>query len=462
VIVPTVNASAVTPHTEAFQAVIWHLLVSHPALQMSAAKMGVGLVTRAAVFLDRDGVLNAAVVRDGKPFPPASVDDLAIAPDAASALGRLRDAGYRLIVVTNQPDVARGDQRRETVEAINAALAAALPIDEFRVCYHDNGDGCDCRKPAPGLLLRAPAHDLARSFIVGDRSGDIEAGRRAGVAGAILIDRGYGEGVRSEPDVRVASLADAVDWILGRDGDGRRLGVRIFADGATLDDMKAWARRPCIRGFTTNPTLMHRAGVRDYARFGQEVVHAIPDRPISFEVFSDDFAEMESQAREIASWGPHVFVKIPVTNTLGQPSTALVRRLSHSGVQVNVTAILTLAQVAAAVGALDGGAPSNVSIFAGRIADTGRDPVPIVAEALDIAAGAASIQLIWASPREVLNVYQADEVGCHIITVTTDILNKLSLEGRDLDQFSLETVRMFRDDAVRAGFALKRHEQLTP
>jgi transaldolase len=416
-----------------------------------------------AVFLDRDGVLNRAIVRDGKPYSPPSVKELIIAPDAKEALDRLRTAGYRIVVVTNQPDVARGAQTREAVEAINRALAAALPIDEIRVCYHDDRDACDCRKPAPGLLTQPPAHDLARSVMVGDRWRDVDAGRRAGVAACILIDHGYSEAIGHQPDVRVQSLGEAADWILRGERPVAVAGLRvkIFADGASIDDMKTWAKEPYIRGFTTNPTLMHKAGVRDYSRFGREVVEAIPDRPISFEVFSDDFDEMAYQAREIASWGPNVFVKIPISNTRGDAATALIHRLSHGGVHVNVTAAMTLAQVASAVAALEGGVPSNVSIFAGRIADTGRDPVPMIARALALAASTASVELIWASPREVLNVYQADEVGCHIITVTSDLLKKLALSGKDLGEFSLETVRMFRTDAVAAGFALKGHVQLT-
>jgi transaldolase len=242
---------------------------------------------------------------------------------------------------------------------------------------------------------------------------------------------------------------------------GDHLRVKLFADSATLSDMLALYRRPSIRGFTTNPTLMHRAGVRDYARFAREVLAAIPDRPISFEVFSDDFAGMESQARQIAAWGEHVYVKIPITNTRRQASAGLIHRLSHSGVKVNVTAVMTLPQVDDAVDALAGGAPSNVSVFAGRIADTGRDPVPLMREALALAARAPSVELIWASPREVLNVVQADAAGCHIITVTADILNKLELVGRDLDELSLDTVKMFRSDAVNAGFVLKEKEQPT-
>jgi transaldolase len=240
-----------------------------------------------------------------------------------------------------------------------------------------------------------------------------------------------------------------------------QLRVKIFADGAALADMLALYRRPEIRGFTTNPTLMHKAGVRDYARFARDVVTAIPDRPISFEVFSDDFVEMECQARQIAAWGANVYVKIPITNTRRQSSAGLAHCLSHGGVKVNVTAVLTLRQVAEAAEALEGGAPSNISIFAGRIADTGRDPVPLMREALAVAARAPTVELIWASPREVLNVLQADASGCHIITVTADILRKLDLVGTDLDELSLETVKMFRGDAVKAGFVLKNEGQPT-
>jgi transaldolase len=239
------------------------------------------------------------------------------------------------------------------------------------------------------------------------------------------------------------------------------LRVQLFADGASLDDMIALSRRPYIRGFTTNPTLMRRAGVGDYTAFAREALAAIPDRPISFEVLSDSFREMENQAREIASWGPSVFVKIPITNTLAQPSYDLIHRLSHSGVRVNVTAVMTLDQISRAVDALAGGAASNVSVFAGRIADTGCDPVPLMAQAVAIAAAEPRVRLIWASPRELLNIFQADKIGCHIITVTTDILNKLDCVGKSLDAFSLETVRMFRSDAVKAGFTLKGQAQLT-
>jgi transaldolase len=232
------------------------------------------------------------------------------------------------------------------------------------------------------------------------------------------------------------------------------LRVRIFADGADLPVMLEMARQKWIRGFTTNPTLMRKAGVADYRAFAKDVLAAIPDRPISFEVFSDEFAEMERQAIEIASWAPNVNVKIPVTNTRGEFAGPLLKRLSKANVALNVTAVMTADQVAAVVEAMEGGAPAFVSVFAGRIADTGRDPLPIMVASLDRLRARPGTELIWASPRELLNVFQADAIGCHVITVTDDILKKLSLVGRDLTQFSLDTVQMFRTDAVRAGYTL--------
>jgi transaldolase len=232
------------------------------------------------------------------------------------------------------------------------------------------------------------------------------------------------------------------------------LSVKIFADSADVAGMVALAREPWIKGFTTNPTLMAKAGVNDYHAFANDVLAAIPDRPISFEVFSDEFDEMERQARAIAAWGENVFVKIPVTNTRGESSTSLVRRLSHDGIKLNVTAVMSLRQVQEVVEAVRGGARSCISVFAGRIADTGRDPVPHMAAALELLAVAPGAELVWASPRELLNIFQADAIGCHIITVTSDILQKLALVGRDLDAFSLETVKMFHTDGQRVRFSL--------
>ncbi len=232
------------------------------------------------------------------------------------------------------------------------------------------------------------------------------------------------------------------------------LKVKIFGDGADLAGILELSRQPFIKGFTTNPTLMRKAGVPDYAAFAAEVLRNIPDRPVSFEVFADDEETMEVQARHIASWGANVYVKIPVTNTKREPMYELIRRLSQAGIQINVTAMLTLDQVREVAKALHGGAPSNVSVFAGRVADTGRDPVPIMEEALDILRHNVHTELIWASPRELLNIFQADEIGCHIITVTSDILAKLKLVGKDLADFSLETVQMFHNDAAKAGYSL--------
>jgi transaldolase len=231
--------------------------------------------------------------------------------------------------------------------------------------------------------------------------------------------------------------------------------IKIFADGASLPSMLESARDPRISGFTTNPTLMNKAGIKDYRTFAKEVLAAIKDKPISFEVFADETSEMKRQAREIATWGDNVYVKIPVTNTKREPTTELVRELAAAGVKLNVTAICTLEQVREVSQALKGGAPSVISVFAGRIADTGRDPIPLMKEALAVcrAAGKSS-ELLWASPRELLNIIQAAELGCDIITVTPDLLKKLELVGKDLADFSLETVQMFFRDAQAAGFKL--------
>jgi transaldolase len=232
------------------------------------------------------------------------------------------------------------------------------------------------------------------------------------------------------------------------------LKVKIFADGAEKAGMLEMYAKPYIKGFTTNPTLMHKVGLTDYRVFARDIVSVIPDRPISFEVFSDEFEEMERQAREIATWGDNVYVKIPVTNTRREPAYDLVRLLANEGVKLNITAIMTIDQVRNVVDAVKDGAPSCVSVFAGRIADTGRDPVPIMTECVDILKAAPQSELIWASPRELLNIIQADAIGCHIITVTNDILKKLPLIGKDLADYSLDTVKMFFDDGRKAGFTL--------
>jgi transaldolase len=230
--------------------------------------------------------------------------------------------------------------------------------------------------------------------------------------------------------------------------------TKVFADGADLDGIMRLAEDPLNSGFTTNPTLMWKAGLTKYEDFALRLLEAVPDKPISFEVFADDEAEIRRQAMKIAAWGENVYVKIPVMTTDGVSMAPLVRELAEAGVQVNVTALFTTAQVEVITAAVKDGAPTYVSVFAGRIADAGDDPMPIMARSVDILAEAPKAELIWASPREVLNLVQADSIGCHVITMTHDLLPKIRSLGKDLDQFSLETVQMFRRDAVAAGFTL--------
>jgi transaldolase len=234
----------------------------------------------------------------------------------------------------------------------------------------------------------------------------------------------------------------------------KALKIKVFADGADKARMLELYANPAVTGFTTNPTLMRQAGVTDYEAFAHDILRAIPDRPISFEVFSDDFAEMERQALKIAGWGPNVFAKIPVTNTKGESAGPLIRRLVQKGVQLNVTAILTTAQIDEVVAVLRGTRHSYVSVFAGRIADTGRDPLPFMQHAVAACNAAGGMEVIWASCRELLNIWQADEIGCHVITVPADIVKKLGNVGRDLTEYSLDTVQIFYRDGAAAGFKL--------
>lgn len=234
------------------------------------------------------------------------------------------------------------------------------------------------------------------------------------------------------------------------------LRVKIYADGADKKTMLEMYHDPLVSGFTTNPTLMRKAGVEDYEAFAKEMLRLIPDRPISFEVFADDPAEMEEQAREISGWGDNVLVKIPITNTRGEASDKLIVKLAAAGVRMNVTALLTLQQVHRVSALLGGGPSCAISVFAGRIADTGRDPVPVMAAAVKSLRPYPNLELIWASPRELLNIFQADAVGCQIITATSDILKKLELIGKDLQEYSLETVKMFYNDARKAGYRLNQ------
>ncbi len=235
----------------------------------------------------------------------------------------------------------------------------------------------------------------------------------------------------------------------------KQLSIKIFADGADFDNIVKLSANPMVKGFTTNPTLARNAGVTDYEEFGRRVLAKVRNHPVSLEVFADDFSEMARQARAIAAWGKNVNVKIPVTNTRREFSGEIIHALSADGVIVNVTAIMTLEQVRRVAEALDPRTPAIVSVFAGRIADTGIDPVPLMTEALKLLQQRPKAELLWASPRELLNIFQADAIGCHIITVTKEVLGKLNLVGKNLDDYSLETVEMFRRDAVAAGFDIK-------
>lgn len=232
------------------------------------------------------------------------------------------------------------------------------------------------------------------------------------------------------------------------------LTVKIFADGADKAGMLEMAAKPFIKGLTTNPTLMRKAGITNYKSFALDILKEIKDKPISFEVFSDDFAEMERQALQIASWADNVYVKIPVTNTKREPAYGLVESLSRQGVKLNVTALMTNEQVRDVAARLNPTVPSYISVFAGRVADTGVDPVPQMKAAVELLKGMPQAELIWASPRELLNIFQADAIGCHIITVTNDVLKKLDLVGKNLEEYSLDTVKMFYNDAASAGFAI--------
>jgi transaldolase len=233
-----------------------------------------------------------------------------------------------------------------------------------------------------------------------------------------------------------------------------KLKVQIFADGADKLGMLEMYNKAFIKGLTTNPTLMKKAGIKDYEAFAKDILNDVKDKSISFEVFSDDLDEMEKQALKIATWGENVYVKIPVTNTKGIPTYSLIKKLSDKGVKVNVTAIMTLEQVRDVVLSLNQNVPSYVSVFAGRIADTGVDPVPLMSAAVQITSMNSKAEVIWASPRELLNIFQADEIGCQVITVTNDILKKLELVDYDLNSYSLDTVKMFYNDALAAGYDL--------
>ena len=418
-----------------------------------------------AVFLDRDGVINRSLERDSKPFAPTSLAEFEILPGVPEACAKLKAAGFLLVVATNQPDVGRGTLKKEIVETIHAEMRRRLPIDRVEVCFHPGrGESdCDCRKPRPGMLLRAARElgiDLAQSWMVGDRWRDVDCGHAAGCR-TVFIDCGYAEELRQKPDFSAGNLVEAADIILRQSKKDRimrtlkDLKVKIFADGADKKGMLELNANPVIQGLTTNPTLMRKAGVTQFEAFARDILQHITVKPVSFEVFSDDFAEMKRQGLKINSWARNVYVKIPITNTRDESSLPLIRELANEGVKLNITAMLTTEQVAGVAGALHAKAPAFISLFAGRIADTGTDPIPLMLECKKILKDRPAAELLWASVREVLNIFQANDCGCEIVTVPHDILNKaLKLAGKDLKELSLDTVKMFAADAKAAGFSL--------
>ncbi len=420
--------------------------------------------TKRAVFLDRDGVLIVPEMRNGRSYAPRSIETFRMYPQAAEALARLKAAGYLLIVVTNQPDIGNGLVSVEVVNEMHRLIAQALPIDRIEMCPHSQSEDCNCRKPKPGMLINAARHleiDLAGSVMVGDRFSDMEAGRAAGCR-TIFMDLDY---QREEPvaaDYAVRSLGEAADLILRvmpiSSGTAKRaasgLKVKIFADGADLDGILEMAKLSYIKGFTTNPTLMRKAGVTNYEAFARSLLERITQHPVSFEVFADDFPGMIAQARAIASWGKNVNVKVPVMNTRGEFTGPVLRTLAAEGIELNVTAIMTPEQITAVTEVLDYKVPAIVSVFAGRVADTGIDPVAHMRACKDVLAVRPRAELLWASPREVLNIFQADDIGCDIITCTNDMIAKLSLAGKDLLDYSRETVQMFYRDATASSFSI--------
>lgn len=420
---------------------------------------------RRAVFLDRDGVLVVPEMRDGRSFAPRRLEDFHLYPEAKSALDRLKSAGYMLVVITNQPDVGKGLISSSILEKMHSRLGQELPIDQIEVCCHLQTDECSCRKPKPGMLFTAAQKcgiDLKSSFMVGDRASDVAAGAASGCQ-TIFIDLDYVNELKPQTaNFNVRSVAEAADIILGEASKNRRphmarvqdLKVKIFADGADLKGILEMHKNPLITGFTTNPTLMRKAGVTDYEAFARKLLESVTDRPISFEVFADDFSAMISQGRAIASWGKNVNVKVPVMNTKGEFTGPVLRALASEGVELNVTAIMTTEQVRAVTEVLEPDVPAIVSVFAGRIADTGIDPIPHMRECKKILAAKAKAELLWASPREVLNIFQASDMGCHIITCTNDMITKLNLVGKDLTEYSRETVQMFYRDATASAFAI--------
>src|ERR1017187_3115989 len=443
------------------------------------------MALRPAVFLDRDGTLNVQVLRDGRPFAAASLEEFRLFEGVPEACRALKAAGFLLVVVTNQPDVGRGTISEAVVDAMHARLRKLVPeIDRVEACYDSGrGEASLPRKPEPGMILdaaKALGIDLSRSRMGGDRWRAADCGKRGGVR-TVFIDFRYSEKFNSAPDYTVGPFPEAASLILGIAGRGKSdvestcpipgrdlnsgaqktmkalsdLKIHLYADGADKAGILDLYAKPYIKGLTTNPSLMKKAGIKDYEAFAKDILQTVKAKPISLEVFTDDFADMKRQALKISALGDNVYTKIPITNSRGEPSLPLVRELAKQGVKLNITAILTLRQVAGVAEALNPAVPSVVSVFAGRIADTGVDPVPLMRACGALLEGHDKAELLWASTREVLNIFHAQECGCDIITVPHDILAKAAkLLAMDLTELSLDTVRMFAKDAAECGYKL--------
>ena len=438
------------------------------------------------IVLDRDGVLNKLLIDPehgtiDSPLYPSQVEILEGVPEI---LARLTQAGYGLTIATNQPAFAKGKTTRKNLEDVHAKIVLLLEAQGARIlsshiCFHRSEDRCGCRKPRTGLLEDAfrlhSAFDPKSSWMVGDGITDIQAGEAYGLKTAFVgpkkpdIIKMFHE-IQTRPLFWAADIIEFGEYLLSTPNNLTRnidmqentqrdypfaSKIKIYSDGADLASMVEMAANPKIQGMTTNPTLMKKAKISDYRNFCQDALAKIKTKPISFEVFADDFDNMRRQALEIASWGSNVYVKIPIMNSEGMSSLELIQDLSHKEVKLNVTAILSLNQVSQTCIALKGGAPSIVSVFAGRIADTGRNPFPMMQKALEICQYTdKNIELLWASTREVLNIVQAEQAGCHIITVPPDLIKKMAFFDKDLELLSLETVQMFKNDADSAGFTL--------
>ena len=420
---------------------------------------------------------------------PFNLDQIEIIDGVKFALEKIKEYGYKVIIVTNQPGAAKEKVSLETLNLVHNDIVGTLSgnkniIDESYICFHHpNGKNpeltqrCNCRKPNVqhfNTAINKYDIDISRSFMVGDSKSDIVAGNSLGLktilVGELKCDRcGMFQSKESLPTYHFRSLSEFADALPRLDTshyrksyyEGRTqmkkvedLAIKVFADGANIADFLALKSKPYIEGFTTNPTLISKANVKNYEEWAKDVLSIIEGMDISFEVVSDCIDEMKIQAKKLSSWGENVFVKIPITNTKGESTLELVKELSKEGVRLNITAVMTLKQTEDTFRVLDKNTRSIISIFAGRIADTGRDPVPLMKKAKSLIANSSNIELLWASPRELLNIYHAEECMVDIITVTPAILAKIDQINYDLDEFSLDTVKMFYNDAVKANLTI--------